>query len=103
MRARIAFYASTRTYKSVFDAHGWGGVVDELHGLSTRQRWEEMPKYVSDEVLETIAVVGTYDEVAGKLKKRYGDFATRVEFSLPVRRPADRDRLRAVIRELREG
>src|SRR3989304_1131287 len=103
IRARIAFYASTRTYKSVFDAHGWGSLVDELHGLSTQQRWEEMPKYVTDEVLETIAVVGTYEDVARKIKGRYGDFATRVEFSLPVRSPADHNRVRAVMRELHEG
>jgi probable F420-dependent oxidoreductase len=100
VRARIAFYASTRTYRSVFEAHGWGGLVEELHGLSIQQRWEEMPKYVTDEVLEAIAVVGMYDEVAGKIKKRYGDFATRVEFSLPVRSAADHARVQAMIREL---
>ena len=63
----------------------------------------KMPKYVTDEVLETIAVVGTYEDVARKIKKRYGDFATRVEFNLPVRSPADHNRVRAVIRELHEG
>lgn len=103
VRARIAFYASTRTYKPVFDAHGWGSLVDELHGLSIQQRWEEMPKHVTDEVLETIAVVGSYDDVARKIRERYGDFATRVEFSLPVRSGAHHDRLRTVIRGLQEG
>ena len=100
VRARIAFYASTRTYRPVFDAHGWGGLVDRLHGLSTQQRWEEMPGHIPDEVLETIAVVGTYRNVARKILERYGDFAARIEFSLPVRRPGDAERLRGVIREL---
>lgn len=100
IRARIAFYASTRTYRPVFEAHGWGSLVDELHGLSVQQRWEEMPKYVTDEVLETIALVGPYDEVAQKIKRRYGDFATRIEVALPLRSPADENRLRAAIRDL---
>ncbi len=100
VRARIAFYASTRTYRAVFDAHGWGGLVEELHGLSVQQRWEEMPRHITDEVLETIAVVGTHDDMAGKIRKRYGDFATRIEFSLPVSGPEGHERLRAVIRDL---
>jgi hypothetical protein len=51
-------------------------------------------------VVETIAVIGTHDDVARKILERYGDFATRIEFSLPVRRPGDADRLLGVIREL---
>lgn len=101
VRARIAFYASTRTYRPVFEIHGWGGVVDRLHELSVQQRWEEMPNYVTDEMLDTIAVVGTRADVAGKLKKRYGGIAARMEFGLPVRHPADSERLRQVIQELR--
>ena len=59
-----------------------------------------MPGHIPDEVLETIAVAGTYRDVARKILERYGDFATRIEFSLPVRRPGDAERLRGVIREL---
>ena len=101
VRARIAFYASTRTYRAVFETHGWGGLVEELHGLSVQQRWEEMPGHVSDEMVEEIAVVGSWDDVAQKILRRYGDFATRIEFSLPVRKPGDAERLRRVIGELR--
>ncbi len=103
VRARIAFYASTRTYRAVFEAHGWGGLVEELHELSVQKRWEEMPGRISDEMLETIAVVGTYGDVAQKILKRYGDFATRIEFSLPVRKPGDAERLRRVVQELQSS
>jgi probable F420-dependent oxidoreductase len=97
VRARIAFYASTRTYRAVFEAHGWGSVVEALHELSVQKRWEEMPGRISDDVVETIAVIGTYDDVARKILERYGDFATRIEFSLPVRKPGDAERLRQII------
>jgi probable F420-dependent oxidoreductase len=100
VRARIAFYASTRTYRAVFEAHGWGSLVEELHALSVQKRWEEMPEHIADGVLETIAIVGTWDDVARKILERYGDFATRIEFSLPVRKPGDAERLRRVLGEL---
>jgi probable F420-dependent oxidoreductase len=100
VRSRISFYASTRSYRAVFEHHGWGALVDELHEYSVKKRWEEMPKRITDEVLDTIAVIGTYDELAAKLRKRYGSVATGIEFGLPLRTPADREALQHIIREL---
>jgi probable F420-dependent oxidoreductase len=100
VRARIAFYASTRTYRAVFEHHGWGELVDELHQYSVQKRWEEMPARISDEVLDTIAIVGTHDQIAGKLKERYGPIATGLEFGIPLRRPGDREALADTIRAL---
>lgn len=100
VRARVSFYASTRTYGEVFRHHGWGALVDELHQLSVEKRWDEMPKRITDEVLGTIAVIATHDEIAAKLEKRYGGVATGLEWGLPVRSPADREALRAAIAEL---
>jgi probable F420-dependent oxidoreductase len=100
VRARVSFYASTRTYAEVFRHHGWGALVDELHQYSIQKRWDEMPKRISDEILETIAVIGTHDEIAGKLKKRYGAVATGLEWGMPIRQPGDRDALKAAIAEL---
>jgi probable F420-dependent oxidoreductase len=100
VRARVAFYASTRTYGEVFRHHGWGALVDELHRCSVEKRWDEMPARITDEVLDTIAVIGTHDEIAAKLKKRYGGIATGLEWGLPIRTPADREALRTAIQEL---
>jgi len=100
VRSRISFYASTRTYRAVFEHHGWGALVDELHEHSVKKRWEELPKRITDEVLDTIAVIGTYDELAAKLRTRYGSLATGIEFGLPLRTPADREALQHIIREL---
>ena len=100
VRARVAFYASTRTYGAVFEHHGWGDLVEDLHRYSVQKRWEEMPKRISDEVLDTIAVIGTHDQIAGKLKQRYGGLATGLEFGIPIRTPADREALIASIGEL---
>ncbi len=102
VRSRISFYASTRSYRAVFEHHGWGALVDELHEYSVKKRWEEMPGRVTDEVLDTIAVIGTYDELAAKIRKRYGSVATGIEFGLPLRSPADREALQHIIRELHD-
>jgi len=103
VRARISFYASTRTYRAVFEHHGWGDLVPELSVLSRQQRWEEMPQQITDEMLETIAIVGTYDQITERVWQRYEGVATRVEFNIPVRNDTDRGQLREMIQDLRRA
>jgi probable F420-dependent oxidoreductase len=100
VRARISFYASTRTYHPVFELHGWGALARELHELSIAQRWDEMPRRITDEMLETIAIVGTFDTLADKIKRRYGGFSTRIEFGLPVHSAEDYATLRGIVRQI---
>ena len=94
VRARISFYASTPQYRAAFAHHGLGDLADELKLLSRAQRWEEMPRYITDEVLHTFVTVGTYDQIAAKLLDRYSGVVTHCEFSIPVNGAADKDRLR---------
>lgn len=103
VRARISFYASTRTYRAVFDAHGWSDVADRLSVLSRNQEWDEMERHVTDEMVETIAVVGTYDEIAEKVRDRYASVCTGVEFSVPVSTPDDREMLAAMVQTIQSG
>lgn len=103
VRARVAFYASTPAYIAAFEPDGYGDVARALQGLARAQRWEEMPELVDDAMLETYAVVGTEDRIAGKLKTRYAGLATSLELAIPPAEPADEDRLRALIADLREG
>lgn len=77
--------------------------MPELSLLSRQQRWEEMPQQITDEMLETIAVVGAYDQIAERVWKRYEGVATRVEFSIPVEGPDGRDQLRACVQDLQRG
>lgn len=94
VRARISFYASTPQYRAAFDHHGLGDLADELKLLSRAQRWEEMPKYISDDILHTFVTVGTYDQIADKLLDRYSGVVTHCEFSIPVNSEGEKDRLR---------
>jgi len=83
VRQQIAFYASTRTYHSVLDFHGWDNIGQELHGLSMEGRWQDMMRLISDDMLHEIATIGTYDEIAGKLKERWGGVCDTLFMSQP--------------------
>jgi probable F420-dependent oxidoreductase len=103
VRARISFYASTRTYRPVFSHHGWDEVAEELSTLSRAQRWDEMERLISDEMVQAIAVVGTYDEIAERVWRRYQGVCSAVEFSLPVAGPADHERLAEAVAAVQRG
>ena len=103
VRARVAFYASTPGYRAAFDAHGLTDLATELAQLSKVQRWEDMPARISDDVLHTYAVVGTYDEIGKRLIERYGGLITDVEFSIPASSEAERATLRDVVRDLQRA
>ena len=82
LRQRIAFYASTRTYKPVMDVHGWGDVTLELHSLSLQGRWNDMPNLITDKMIDAFAVIGPYDSLPGLIQKRYGGWASSVSLGL---------------------
>lgn len=102
VRRRLAFYASTRTYKPVLDIHGWGSTVSTLHRLSVQGRWEEMPRQITDEMLETFAIIGTYDTLVDQIKQRYGGLATRVSFGIPINDDDDRRMLSSMLEKLQQ-
>lgn len=78
IRRHISFYAATRSYKAVMELHGWTDVADRLIALATQGKWEEMPAHVGDEMLEELAIVGTWNDLPGKLAAKWGGLATSV-------------------------
>ncbi len=82
-RDRIAFYGSTAAYRPVLELHGWGELQTELNRLNKRQQQGEMASLVDDEILETIAIVGTPEEVVAAMKSRLGDVIGRTGFHVP--------------------
>jgi probable F420-dependent oxidoreductase len=100
VRSRISFYASTRTYRPVFDLHGWGDIGEHLSLLSRQQRWDEMEQHVTDEMVHEIAVVAPYDRLAAAIADRYSGLCDRVEFSIPVEHPDDEAVLGEMVRHI---
>jgi probable F420-dependent oxidoreductase len=77
VRSQIAFYASTPAYRRVLDLHGWD-VGERLTAMSKRGEWEQMAALVSDEMLRTVAVVATHDELATAVADRAPSKADRI-------------------------
>ena len=57
----------------VLDAEGWGDLQPELNALSKQGRWADMTNLITDDLMHTIAIVGSPDEVAAEIMRRYGD------------------------------
>src|SRR6185295_9765824 len=71
VKQQIAFYGSTRTYTPVLAAHGWQGVTAQLHRKSVEGDWKGMADLITDEMLDTYAVIATYDDLHAKIMERY--------------------------------
>jgi len=83
VRQQIAFYASTRTYGPVLEAHGWEGISPELHQKSLDGDWQGMTRLITDEMLDTIVVSGTYESIGSKLRERYAGLLDRISLYQP--------------------
>ena len=78
VRERIAFYASTPTYRSVLDVHGWSGVGESLTELSRAGAWAEMAASITDEMLDAFAIEADPQDVGKRLRERYDGVLDRV-------------------------
>jgi alkanesulfonate monooxygenase SsuD/methylene tetrahydromethanopterin reductase-like flavin-dependent oxidoreductase (luciferase family) len=94
IRRHISFYTATRTYFSVLEHHGWQDTGEELVRLSKQGKWDEMPARIPDEMLEELAVVGTFDQLPKLLQERYGGLVTSINpvFGPPYPELQDRQR-----------
>jgi probable F420-dependent oxidoreductase len=80
VRNRIAFYGCTVAYRPVLELHGWGALQDELIPLNRAHRNEEMAALITDEMVHTIAIVGSPVEVVETMRARFGGLISRTGF-----------------------
>ncbi len=81
IRGRIAFYGCTVAYRPVLEIHGWGGLQDELIALNRLHETDEMANLITDEMIDTFAIVGKPDHVIDEMLKRFGGLIHRTGFS----------------------
>ena len=93
VRDRIAFYGCTVAYRPVLELHGWGALQDELIPLNRAKRTADMAALISDEIVATIALVGTPDAVVEEMRTRFGSFITRTGWSVPGLEPDQQSEL----------
>jgi hypothetical protein len=90
VRMQIAFYASTPSYRPVFEHHGWGKIGEKLSGHAARGQWGEMGSLIDDEILNTFAVVADPQDVPEIIFERYQHLADRLTLYIPFI-PGERD------------
>ena len=98
VRDRIAFYGCTVAYRPVLEIHGWGELQDELISLNRQHRRDEMSRLISDQVLETLAIVGDPESVIDEMLERFGGLINRTGFAVPN---LDDDELGLMLERLR--
>jgi probable F420-dependent oxidoreductase len=99
-REQIAFYGSTPAYRGVLELHGWGDLQDDLNRLSKRGEWAAMGDLITDDILETFAVVAAPEDVPKAMIARYGGVVDRLQFYAPYR--SDPERWKQVLAGFRE-
>ncbi|MEO6317610.1 MAG: TIGR03617 family F420-dependent LLM class oxidoreductase [Acidimicrobiales bacterium] len=83
VRAQIAFYGSTPAYRVVLDVHGWGDLQPRLREHTKSGDWTAMAALVHDDLLEAVAIVAPPDQVADRIRQRYGTMLDRVALNAP--------------------
>ena len=90
VRAQIAFYASTPSYRSVMALHGWEDVAERLSSLAGRGEWGGMASLISDDILQTFAVVADTAHLPAAVFERYHGLVDRLALYIPFV-PGERD------------
>ena len=101
-KQHIAFYASTPTYHSVLEHHGWMDTAHELHRLTREGKWTELPRCISDEMLEEWAIISTWDDFPAKCRARCQGIFDTVLLDLPPDARADDDFVREIVSALHD-
>ena len=75
----MALYASTPEYEKILKMHGWNVDLSQFIELSRQGRWKDMGKLVTDNMLESYAVVALPADLPGALHKRFGGLVNRMQ------------------------
>jgi probable F420-dependent oxidoreductase len=100
VRAQIAFYASTPSYRPVMALHGWEDTAEQLSSLAARGKWIEMAEQIDDDMLSKFAVISREDNLAAMLMDRYHGLADRITLYLPFMPGKSDDFWKSLLRDI---
>lgn len=103
VRAQVAFYASTPTYRPVLAMHGWAETGEKLSSLAARKEWGEMPSQITDEMLQEFCVMASEKELGSALRQRYAGLLDRITLYTPFESAGDLDKWKALVQSFHEG
>ncbi|HEY9417987.1 MAG TPA: LLM class flavin-dependent oxidoreductase, partial [Pseudonocardia sp.] len=82
-RQQIGFYASTPAYRSVLEFVGAADIGPQLTELSRRGEWAQMSNLISDDLVETFAVVAPPEQLTARLRDRFDGRLDRAALYAP--------------------
>jgi probable F420-dependent oxidoreductase len=77
-RRQLSFYATTPTYASVLEYHGYGDAQQDLRRLMAVGDMRAMASVITDEMLDQYVVTATWDTLPAALHTRYDGLADRI-------------------------
>jgi len=99
-RGLLGFLFSTPAYWPTLELLGWQDKGQQLLDMTRTGSWEKMSTIITDEVLERIIPIGSYDDIASIYRQRYEGLASRISFPMPED-PADDELAAQVITNLK--
>lgn len=89
-KQQISFYLSTPAYRVLAGLHGWEETAVRLSDMARGGQWDAMPDLITPDILNVLAVRGTWAELPHIIHDKYGDLLDRVSYYLPFV-PGERD------------
>ncbi|MFN0071986.1 MAG: TIGR03617 family F420-dependent LLM class oxidoreductase [Chloroflexota bacterium] len=99
VRRQIGFYASTRSYAPVLALHGWEDLGGQLRRLIAQQRWADLASLITDDILDSFCIAGTYGAVAPVIAETLSGLVNTLTLSIPEDDAHD-DELGRLVRQL---
>jgi probable F420-dependent oxidoreductase len=84
VKEQLAFYASTPNYRAVLDLHGWAATGEALSKKMRAGDFATLADSISDEMLETFAIVAPPERVPQALRQRYAGLVGHTSVYFPV-------------------
>ena len=82
-RFQIGFYGSTRTYRHIFEIHGWDDVPARLHEHQAKGDYAALAATITDEMLAEFAITASWDGIADALPRAMKASRTRSSRTSP--------------------
>lgn len=102
LKERVAFYASTPEYEKMLDMHGWDVNLSDFIELARQDKWKEMGRLVTDDMLEAYTVIALAKDLPGALKKRFGGQVDRIQLDEEWFDGMSDDDIRNVVAEIKK-
>ena len=83
-------------------AHGWQDIVPYLHRKSVEGDWNGMADLITDEMVDSYAVTGTYTTISQKIRERYAGLIDRTALYQKHQPNLDDPRLARLVQEFNE-